>query len=307
MSLLTTRVTHIVPVRETDDDAHTDRQCIFCKTALLAYWRLPVLSRSLVIITLDRSRNIISIIMTRTEPLYVLYGSQMGNSEQAAQEFCKLAVEKWTPQFLEQQGLEPITVEPTHMQLDDFLELKHANYTKLVVIFVSSYGVGGAPLGAYRFRELCEHFTNDAPEQKPLQGLQYAICGLGDSMYTTYFKNPTTIDAGLTAAGAIRIGDLGTADARKSGDNAQDKVIARWMESMWVPLAKALAEEKEEDVNLQHMQQKTIELLMELDPDYTPPKEYQKGIKGGLMGLSPSLLIGAGLAITASVAYFAKA
>jgi MioC protein len=245
--------------------------------------------------------------MTRTEPLYVLYGSQMGNSEQAAQEFCKLAVEKWTPKFFEKQGLEPITVEPTHMQLDDFLELKHANYTKLIVIFVSSYGVGQAPLGAYRFRELCEQFTKNAPEQKPLQGLQYAMCGLGDSMYQTYFKNPTTIDAGLTAAGAIRIGDLGTADARKSGDNAQDKVIARWIESAWVPLAKALAREKDEDVNLQQMQRKTIELLLELDPDYTPPKEYQKGSKGGLMGLSPSLLVGLGVAIAASVAYFAKA
>jgi sulfite reductase alpha subunit-like flavoprotein len=267
--------------------------------------------------------------MTRTEPLYVLYGSQMGNSEQAAQEFCKLAVETWTPQFFEKQGLEPITVEPTHMQLDDFLELKHANYTKLVVIFVSSYGVGQAPLGSYRFRELCEHFTQNAPEQNPaapplrsaaaspalpLQGLQYAICGLGDSMYATYLKNPTTIDAGLTAAGAIRIGDLGKADAKKSGDDAQDKVIARWMESAWVPLAKALvAKETKDDenvnVNLQQMQQNTIQLLLKLDPDYTPPKEYQMGSKKGgvMMGLPPFVLVGVGVAIAASAAYFTKA
>jgi sulfite reductase alpha subunit-like flavoprotein len=112
------------------------------------------------------------------EEVYVLYGSQTGNSEQAAKEFCE---------SLKKRNKITTQVQPKHMQLDDFLELEYAKWTRLVVIFVSSYGVGQAPLGSYRFRELCEAWIE---EPSPvLEGLSYALCGLGDSKYTTFFKS----------------------------------------------------------------------------------------------------------------------
>ncbi len=99
----------------------------------------------------------------------------------------------------------------------------------------------------------------------------------GDSAYSTYLKNPTTIDAGLAAAGATRIGELGKADARKLGEEAQDKVIANWIDKLWLPLAQVLAENELLSVTttetLKQMQARTIPILVELDSDYAPPKE----------------------------------
>lgn len=129
----------------------------------------------------------------KTEHLYVLYGSQMGNSEGAAKDFCQQLSTKMTPSFFKNDlgggggaaAAEPIQVETTCLQLDDFLEMKHAAFTKCLVIFVSSYGVGQAPLGAYKFRALAEALLDKDKEsnsrQTMLKGLRYAICGLGNT------------------------------------------------------------------------------------------------------------------------------
>lgn len=207
----------------------------------------------------------------RVEDLYVLYGSQTGNSEGAALDFCETIQSTYTPEFFEKQKLDPIQVKTTCIQLDDFLEMNHANFTKCIVIFVSSYGVGQAPLGAYRFRDLCDDFLENHKDEPILEGLQYALCGLGDSSYTTYLRNPTTIDKGLATVGGKRIGEMGKANANADlgEDEAQDKVIKRWVQDILTPLAKALCDTKEVDTLA--MQSKTIPLLMKLDPDYTPP------------------------------------
>jgi hypothetical protein len=103
---------------------------------------------------------------------------------------------------------------------------------------------------------------------------------IGDSTYPTYLKNPTTIDNGLTAAGATRLGDLGKADAHQIGDKAQDKVIAQWVENVWIPLATALVDGT--DVDVKGMQDKTIPIFMEVDPDYSPPKPKSNSNAGNI-------------------------
>ena len=128
---------------------------------------------------------------TREEPIFVLYGSQTGNSEQAAKDFCTELETKFTPSFFEGLGLEPVAVETTCIQLDDFLEYRHAAFTRTMVIFVSSYGVGQAPIGSYKFRSFAEELikmaeTNNgsgsgSSAAQLLGGLSYALCGLGES------------------------------------------------------------------------------------------------------------------------------
>lgn len=127
----------------------------------------------------------------RIEKVYVLYGSQTGNSEQAAQDFCSAIVDRLSSGRIQDftQTPDHISIVPVHMQLDDFLELERAKWTRLVVIFVSSYGVGQAPLGAWRFRELCDAWIDDKASHFPLKGLRFALCGLGDSKYTTFFRS----------------------------------------------------------------------------------------------------------------------
>jgi len=177
---------------------------------------------------------------TKQEVL-VLYGSQTGNSEQAAIEISDKIPNELGSNFIGR-----------HMQLDDFLEIEKAKWTPLVVIVTSSYGVGAAPLGCYRFRAFCDYILENCNENEKeeddekkgvsqlLKGISFAMLGLGDSGYTTFFENPKTVHAGMIKAGAHFIGDLGKADADGSGENAQDLVIRRWIDGIWPLLKEAV-------------------------------------------------------------------
>lgn len=158
-----------------------------------------------------------------------------------------------------------LTISSRHMQLDDFLELHEAQWTRLVVICCSSYGVGAAPLGGYRFREYCNALL--APNKKykdQLQGLQFALLGLGDSKYTTFFENPKTTDEALQAASARRVGELGKADA--SAD--QMAIIEKWIDGIWPSLQQALQEEPLSEKRLEEMKHDTLALCKELDSEF---------------------------------------
>lgn len=193
----------------------------------------------------------------REEQVLVLFASQTGNSEQAAMEIADALPENLSTPSLK--------VTSRHMQLDDFLELHEAEWTRLVVIVCSSYGVGQAPLGGYRFRTYCDAILERKLE-KHLQGLSYALLGLGDSKYTTFFMNPTIINGALQLAGAKRVGDLGKADA--SAD--QLAIIAKWIDGIWPSLQKALEEEPTSPERLKEMQTETIALCRELDEEFMP-------------------------------------
>ena len=180
-----------------------------------------------------------------TEEVLVLYGSQTGNSEGAAQEIASLIPTKLLSKF---------TSRCIH--LDDFLEVEKAKWTRLVIIVCSSYGVGQAPIGARKFRELCDEILEQQQQQSSLDdninnnsnnnmksmlnGIHFALLGLGDSHYTTYFQNPTTIHKALTYAGATHVGSLGKADASGTGHDEQSKVIDRWIDTIWDDLNKVV-------------------------------------------------------------------
>eukprot|EP00559_Dactyliosolen_fragilissimus_P006162 CAMPEP_0184870544 /NCGR_PEP_ID=MMETSP0580-20130426/37865_1 /TAXON_ID=1118495 /ORGANISM="Dactyliosolen fragilissimus" /LENGTH=240 /DNA_ID=CAMNT_0027372669 /DNA_START=21 /DNA_END=743 /DNA_ORIENTATION=- len=169
-----------------------------------------------------------------TEEIFVLYSSQTGNSESAAEEITSLLPSKLSSSSKKYKA--------KCMQLDDFLEIERAAWTRLVIIVTSSYGVGQAPLGGYKFRELCDYILSEKGTDinNLLKGINYALLGLGDSKYTTFFKNPTTLDNALTKAGATRIGPLGKADASGTGDMEQGKIIQLWVDGIWSHLNEVL-------------------------------------------------------------------
>lgn len=240
---------------------------------------------------------------SRIEKVYVLYASQTGNSEEAAMTFAMELTEKLSPSELQKMtgSKEQITLKPACMQMDDFLELKKADWTRLVIIFVSSYGVGQAPLGGYRFRDLMDAWKERNADGDLLKGVQYALCGLGDSSYTTFFQNPTALNEGMQQVGAKRIGDVGKADAKGTGKNTQAKVIARWKDALWKPLAKAAVEAPLEKEALQKMQDETVKLMCEINPDFEPPAGAVKQKQGGLDLLLPVIVVLMGI-----IAYFLK-
>ncbi|MFZ3561287.1 bifunctional cytochrome P450/NADPH--P450 reductase [Streptomyces sp. BH055] len=70
-------------------------------------------------------------------------------------------------------------------------------------------------------------------EPGSLDGLQYAVLGVGDRNWAaTYQRVPTLIDESLAAAGATRLLDRGVADA--SGDFAG--TVDRWTTDLWAAL-----------------------------------------------------------------------
>lgn len=156
----------------------------------------------------------------------VLYGSQTGNSELAAQNLSSNLVSLSTSK---------ITITSEAIQLDDFLEIQRAPWVPLVVIICSSYGVGQAPIGAWKFREMCD-LINNGSETNQFHGVTYAMMGLGDSKYTTFFNNPKTIDDAMTKAGAVRVGELCKADASKD----QQQIIEDWSTSILSELKKVI-------------------------------------------------------------------
>ena len=169
--------------------------------------------------------------------ILVLYGSQTGNSEEAAKRIAQEIPNHFHSKFTAR-----------HMQLDDFLEFHKAAWTPLVIIVTSSYGVGAAPIGCGMFRQLCDFILEKNSQNREnenfLNGIRYFMLGLGDSKYTTYFQNPATIDRALTVAGAMRVGELGKADA----SGPQLELIQGWMdEVLWPNLKVVVANWKEDE------------------------------------------------------------
>ncbi|KAK1745743.1 flavodoxin family protein [Skeletonema marinoi] len=205
------------------------------------------------------------------EEVLVLYGSQTGNSEAAAEQLSSLLPSKLSTS-------DNRTLTSRCMHLDDFLELEQAKWTRLVIIVCSSYGVGQAPIGARKFREVCdtilERFgyddtTNDGKNNngdKMLTGVNYALLGLGDSHYTTFFRNPTAFENALSSVGATRVGELGKADASGTGNMEQSKVIERWIDSIWKDLQPVIDKPmtEEEGLKLKKAHEQTWKLCLEL-------------------------------------------
>lgn len=195
-----------------------------------------------------------------SEEVLVLYGSQTGNSEAAAEQLSSLLPSKLSTSDSSR------TLTSRCMHLDDFLELEQAKWTRLVIIVCSSYGVGQAPIGARKFREVCDTILERSNDDKMLTGVNYALLGLGDSHYTTFFRNPTTFENALSTAGATRIGELGKADASGTGDMEQSKVIERWIDSIWKELQPVIDKPmtEEEGLKLKKAQEQTWKLCLEL-------------------------------------------
>jgi len=213
-----------------------------------------------------------------TEEIIVLYGSQTGNSESAACEIAAQIPARLTPSKIAGRGgPSDLKVTARALSLDDFLELERAAWTRVVVIVCSSHGEGQAPLGCWHFREVCDAITeladfSTANSERLLFGVKFALLGLGDSNYVTYFQNPAAIEKALTTIGATRIGPLGKADASGTGKQEQARVVERWVEGIWGELAKAVAQDPVAGSakKMNRAQKVTYQLCLELFPEWRP-------------------------------------
>jgi sulfite reductase alpha subunit-like flavoprotein len=232
--------------------------------------------------------------------IWILFASQTGNSEQAARSIAELL-----PEFVASGKNDNNNDEDNHgwygqvMQLDDFLELEHAPWTPIVILCLSSYGAGQAPMGGHRFREFCDYIVENhdnsnahdshKPQTRLLEGIKFALLGLGDSKYTTFFDNPKQTLRALDLAGATIIGSVGKADA----SNQQLEAIETWISNLWKPLKEALQAVDESnnknnnneitEERILEWQTGTCQICAKINPDFKLPSSSSSAYVNRLM------------------------
>lgn len=115
----------------------------------------------------------------------VLYGSQTGNSKKAAQKaVASLQAQGW------KTNLADLNDYPT----------RQLKTEKRILLVVSTQGEGEPPASAEEFYQWL--MSNRAPR---LEGLEYAVCALGDKSYLKFCQTGKDFDARLEALGARRL------------------------------------------------------------------------------------------------------
>jgi sulfite reductase alpha subunit-like flavoprotein len=196
------------------------------------------------------------------EEVLVLFGSQKGHSEIAADEFItKMSKHLSTDAIEELTKRAGVTVTPKLMKLDDFLKADNCPWTRLVVIIVSSFGTGHAPEGGKEFRILADTWIADYKKNpdkpKILGGVQFALLGLGDSDFDeSFMANPKITEEAMKLAGANLVGDRGVADAF-DGAMAQQKMIDEYVDGIWPYLANVVVQEPVPEETLAEMKSLT--------------------------------------------------
>jgi sulfite reductase alpha subunit-like flavoprotein len=190
--------------------------------------------------------------MSDSEPILILYASMRGTALTAA-EAIEMELSDKLESVLSQRDV-TTKYTPRLVEMDKFIA--DPQWTRVAIIVVSSYGSGDAPRGGRQFRAKCDKWLQD--NGQALKGLQFALCGLGDSKYMTFLKNPTTTQNALIAQGAEMIGTMGAADAHPGLEVQQDSLKA-WRDALWEPLADAIMKDPVSAEDLEAMNKATKE------------------------------------------------
>ncbi|MEM7545737.1 MAG: cytochrome P450 [Pseudomonadota bacterium] len=152
---------------------------------------------------------------THGTPAMVLYGSNLGSTEEFAREIARAA---------EGNGFET-TLAP----LDDFT----GKLPKRGALIIASASYNGAPPdNAAKFVDWLNHAEPGAAE-----GVHYTVLGCGHSDWAATFQSvPRDIDEALERLGGTRIADRFEADAREDIDDA----VHGWMDNIWPEIGKGL-------------------------------------------------------------------
>lgn len=133
----------------------------------------------------------------------VLYGTESGNAELVAEEVVEAIETRVPAEMVDMSDPAALPLLPERFYL----------------VVCSTHGDGELPTGALPFAEALDR---DRPS---LDGVRYAMFGLGDSSYETYSRGSELIDERLAALGASRTGSYGRHDA-SSRDVPSDLAIA---------------------------------------------------------------------------------
>jgi sulfite reductase (NADPH) flavoprotein alpha-component len=125
-------------------------------------------------------------------PLTILYGSQTGHAAELAKQMVKLA---------QQNGLAAHAVDMAVFRPPELKQVRQ------LAVLVSTYGDGKPPDLATNFYEFLH--SRKAPK---LEGMKFAVLGLGDSTYVNFCQTGKDFDVRLEALGAERIHERAVCD-----------------------------------------------------------------------------------------------
>lgn len=125
--------------------------------------------------------------------IQLLFGTESGNAEIAAEDLAETI--RNDSQEVEVHDLSDFSIS----------ELQHDT---MYVFLCSTYGEGELPNTALPF------YADLSLVRPDLDGVRYALFGLGDTFYTeTYGQGATKLDEKLKEMGARRVGEIGRYDA----------------------------------------------------------------------------------------------
>ncbi len=147
-------------------------------------------------------------------PIFIIYGSESGNSEGLAAKAAKIAKAK---------GFKPVIADMFNTEVAKLTEHKN------LLVFLSTWGEGDPPERATEFYK--NLLKNDAP--KLSSELNFAVCALGDRSYVKFCGAGKDVDEKLENLGAKRIYDRIDCDVdfEKPANEWIEKALNKFLET----------------------------------------------------------------------------
>ncbi|XP_029637530.1 NADPH--cytochrome P450 reductase [Octopus sinensis] len=179
----------------------------------------------------------------------VFYGSQTGTAEEFSGCLAKDAL---------RYGMKGLVMDPEECnmeELSNFSEIENS----LAIFCMATYGEGDPTDNAQEFFNLLQQ------DEIELNGLRYAVFGLGNKTYEHYNAMGIFVDKRLEELGATRIFELGFGD---DDANIEEDFLS-WRERLWPAIGEYFGiEAVETDISLRQYQLTVHEDLSEEDQYY---------------------------------------
>ena len=181
----------------------------------------------------DSEKKVMVTKIKSPSPLFILYGSATGNSEQIAKnlsvEYNKMLTSNkdgcYFPEVicceLDQYKKKCIKIWEDDAGLNNDFNQKHG-----VLIVTSTTGNGEFPENASRFTRYVKRKTT--VETMPFKHVAYAVLGLGDTNYDQFCEAGKLIDRKLNDLGGTRIKDIACADE----GTGLEQVVDPWIKNI---------------------------------------------------------------------------
>lgn len=157
--------------------------------------------------------------------MVIFFGSQTGTAEEYAIKFAKELKARF--------GTSPLVVDPEDT---DFSKLDTLPENCIAIFFMATYGEGEPTDNANQLMEFLEDDAAEFSQGSSLEGVKYAVFGLGNRTYEQYNKVSRALDARLAHFGATKIGERGEGD----DDKSMEEDYLAWKDDALTAIGKAL-------------------------------------------------------------------